>query len=135
MSKNTKTKIASGKRKTSVAKATIKTGTGLVKINGVSLDVITPKFAKLKIQTPLILAKDEAKKVDINVRVSGGGISSSAEACALAITKALVLQNKKLEKTFLEYDRQLIVADVRRKEVVKPNRHGKARSKRQKSYR
>lgn len=125
----------SGKRKTAVARASVKEGNGKVKINGVDLKIYTPEFAKLKIKTPLILAGDVAKKLDINVRVSGGGFNSCAEASALAIARALVKQNKKLEKVFLEYDRQLLVADVRRKEVKKPNRHGKARSKRQKSYR
>ena len=51
--------------------------------------------------------------------------------------KALVeySKNSKLKEQFLEYDRNLLVADVRRKEPAKPNRHGQARAKRQKSYR
>ncbi len=127
--------IASGKRKTAVARAALGSGNGEVLVNGVNLDVLTPEILRMRIQTPLILAEDIAKKVKINVRVNGGGVSSRAEACSLAIARALAKQDKKLEKVFLTYDRQLLVADVRRKEVVKPNTHGKARSKRQKSYR
>ncbi|MBW2997958.1 30S ribosomal protein S9, partial [Candidatus Woesearchaeota archaeon] len=101
----------------------------------VDLESYTPEVSKLKIKVPLLLAPEDAKKYDISVRVAGGGFNSMAEASALAIARGLVENNKKLEKTFLEYDRQLLVADVRRREVRKPNRHGKARSKRQKSYR
>ena len=39
-----------------------------------------------------------------------------------------------MRKTFLNYDRSLLIADVRRKEQYKPN-DSKARAKRQKSYR
>ena len=41
---------------------------------------------------------------------------------------------KKLKKTFLDYDRQLMIADIRMKEQRKPN-DSRARAKRQKSYR
>ena len=127
--------ITSGKRKSAIARATLKQGSGVVKVNGVDLNIFSPEFSRLKIQTPLLLAGDLAKKVDISINVRGGGFNSCAEASALAVAKALVEKDNKLEKVFLEYNRQLLVADVRRKEVKKPNRHGKARSKRQKSYR
>jgi small subunit ribosomal protein S9 len=124
-----------GKRKRAIARATLRLGKGKVRVNGKLLNVIEPKLARLKIMEPLLLAEDVADKVDINVRVSGGGVMSQADAVRLAIGKALVNHNKKLEKIFLDYDRQLLVADVRRKEPSKPNRHGQARAKRQKSYR
>ena len=90
----------------------------------------------MKISEPVLLAGDLGKNVDVNVKVMGGGAISQAEAARLAIARALIDHSKdsKLEKTFLDYDRRLLVADVRRKEVNKPNR-SKARSKRQKSYR
>ncbi len=127
--------VACGKRKSAIARATIKPGTGIVKVNGIALEVYAPEFAKMTIQTPLVLAEDTAKKFDINVRINGGGVISGAEATALAIAKALVEKNDKLESVFAEYDKQLITADVRQRESRKPNTHGKARSKRQKSYR
>ena len=82
-----------------------------------------------------MLAGDLANGVDIHVSVNGGGFNAQAEAARLAIARALVKHSKKLEKVFLTYDRHLLVADVRRKETRKPNTHGKARAKRQKSYR
>ena len=127
----------SGKRKTAIARATLKQGNGLIRINSVPIDFIEPKMSRLKLREPLILAGDVANKVDIDVDVIGGGITSQAEASRLAIAKALVefTKSDKLKETFLNYDRNLLVADVRFKEPAKPNRHGQARSKVQKSYR
>ena len=126
----------SGKRKQAIARATLKPGKGKVRVNNQALDSLEPKLARMKIREPLILAGGIANKVDISVDVSGGGQMSQAEAVRLAIARALAEHSKddKLEKVFLDYDRQLLVADVRRKEVNKPNR-SKARAKRQKSYR
>ncbi len=125
----------SGKRKASVARATLREGTGVIKINGILIDWWNPGMQQLKVREPLILASEISGKLDFDINVRGGGVSSQAEACRLAVARALVEYDESLGKTFLEYDRQLLVADVRRRESRKPNTHGKARSKRQKSYR
>ena len=128
---------AAGKRKRAIARATIRPGNGVVKINNMILDFYEPKLSRLKLREPLIIAGDLINKVNISVNVFGGGISSQADASRLAIAKGLVefSKNDKLKEDFLNYDRNLLVADVRRKESAKPNRHGQARAKRQKSYR
>ena len=127
---------SSGKRKRAIARATLKPGKGNVMVNNKPLSVYQPKMSRLKIQEPLLIAKSlGSKDVDVHVTVRGGGYNSQTEAARLAIARALLQFDKKLEKPFLEYDRHLLVADVRRKEAAKPNRHGKARSKKQKSYR
>lgn len=133
----TKTIHTSGKRKRAVARAVLKNGRGRIRINNQSLETIQPKSSRLKIEEPLILAGGFSEKVDISVRVAGGGPSSQTEAARLAIARALVEHSKSEElKEYLEsYDRQLLVADVRRKESAKPNSHGQARAKHQKSYR
>ena len=132
-----KTIHASGKRKRAVARTTLREGKGKVRINKIPLDLYEPKLVRLKLREPLILAGDVVNKLDIEVNVMGGGINSQAEASRLAVAKALVNYTKgsKLKEKFLAYDRNLLVADIRRKEVSKPNRHGQARSKVQKSYR
>ena len=87
---------------------------------------------------PLLIAgEDIIKKVKIDIDVSGGGWNGQAEAARLAIARGLVqfTGNKQLERSFLNYDRHLLVADVRQRESRKPNTHQKARSKVQKSYR
>ncbi len=126
----------SGKRKSAIARATIRDGTGRIRINGRLLETIKPEIIYDKIREPLILAGEAiVKKVDIDVNVSGGGINGQAEATRLAIGKALnQWTNNKLQSKFLDYDRGLLVADVRRKEPYKPN-DSKARAKRQSSKR
>lgn len=127
--------VATGKRKSSVARATLTPGTGKVSINNVDINAYEPAIARLKLQEPLILAGANASKVDISINVIGGGFMSRTSAARLAVGRALVVKFEKLKEVFLDYDRQLLVADVRRKESKKPNTRGKARAKRQKSYR
>ena len=121
----------SGKRKMSVARATVKKGNGIIRINKKILDVIEPEIAREKIREPLLLAGDVAKKVNITVDVKGGGVMSQAEAARNAIARALVeyTGSKDLKKTFLQYDRHLLVADVRRTEPQKPCRSAARRGK------
>ena len=130
-----KTIHESGKRKKAIARATLKEGTGKVFINGVALDIYGQRIFRQRISEPMILAGDIAKKIDIKVSVNGGGNAGQADAIRLAIAKALSEHNNSLRDVFMEYDRQLLVADVRQKEVRKPNSQGQARAKRQKSYR
>lgn len=132
-----KTIVASGKRKSAIARAVVRPGTGKVTINKKLIDYYEPQMARMRLQEPLLLAGESASKVDVEVDVIGGGVMGQAEAARLAMAKGMVafLKDKKLEKAYLEYDRHLLVADVRRKEVRKPNRHGKARAAVQKSYR
>ncbi len=129
--------VSSGKRKTAIAKAMIQKGKGEVKINKKSYEFL-PMIKKLMIQEPIEIAKKVIGNfdVDISVSVNGGGQSSQIEASRLAIARALVqfTKSSELRKAFLDYDRNLLIADVRRKEACKPN-DSKARAKRQKSYR
>jgi small subunit ribosomal protein S9 len=124
-----------GKRKSAIARATLKAGNGKIIINNIPLEEYTPEIYKLKLMEPMILSGEIATQVDIEVNIKGGGMSSQATAARTCIGKALVQHSPKLKKTFLEYDRQLLVGDVRHKETAKPNNHGHARSRRQKSYR
>lgn len=126
---------SAGKRKCAIARAVLSPGNGIIRINNKLLETYEPEMHKLKIQEPLLIAGDIAKKINISVNSNGGGRRSQTEAIRLAIGRALAGYDKKLTQTLTSYDRQLLVADVRRKETRKPNCHGKARAKRQTSYR
>ena len=119
-----------------IARATISKGSGKIKINNQLLDVFSSDLVRWKIKEPLMLSGDLATKVDIRVNVFGGGVISQANAIRLAVARSLLQfsKDKELEEKMLRYDRHLLVADIRRKEVCKPN-DSKARKKRQKSYR
>ena len=127
----------SGKRKTSIAKATITDGNGQVFINKVPYKNLE-FFRKLIIEEPLEIAKKTIGnfKFNISVNVKGGGQESQIAASRLAIARSLVefTKSKELKKAFIEYDKNLLVADTRRKEPYKPG-DSKARRKRQKSFR
>lgn len=129
--------VVSGKRKESVARATISEGKGIITINKRPVSLL-PELRKLMIEEPLSIAREKLGEIkfDISVSVKGGGQESQVEASRLSIARALVkaTKSKELEKAFLAYDRNLMVADTRRKEAYKPG-DSKARRKRQKSYR
>ena len=133
----TTTITASGKRKIAVARAKLVGGTGVLRFNSVNVNTFTSEQEILRIKEPLILAQDLSKKVNISVNVFGGGRIGQIEAARVAISRALVKfagDTSSLRETFIEYDRNMLIADVRRKEMRKPN-DSKARAKRQKSYR
>lgn len=126
----------SGKRKTAVARAVIAEGSGKIRVNSVPIEAYVPELAKLKIMEPVTLAPELFAKVDITVSVQGGGVMGQAEATRTAIAKAIVefFKDETLEKAFKQYDRSLLISDIRRKLPKKPLGRG-ARKKRQKSYR
>lgn len=128
--------VASGKRKSAVARATVKKGQGLVRINNVPVEIIEPHLAKVMIMEPLTLAGERSSKVNIDVNVSGGGVIGQANASRTAIAKGLVqfLQDDDLQSMYVKYDRSLLVSDPRRKLPKNPQGRG-ARKKHQKSYR
>ncbi len=136
MGAKTQVVVAMGRRKTALARARVKKGIGRVRVNRVPLEILTPELARLKIQEPIHLAREAAKKVDIDVRVRGGGVMGQAAAARTAIARGLVefLGDKELDETFRAFDRSIMVSDVRLKEPKHQLGRG-ARKKRQKSYR
>jgi len=128
--------VASGKRKSAVARASVRKGKGLVRINNVPVEMHEPHLARVMIMEPLTLAGDKSSKVDIDVNVQGGGVMGQAMASRTALAKGLVqfLEDDDLEKMYVHYDRSLLVSDPRRKLPKNPEGRG-ARKKHQKSYR
>ena len=127
----------SGKRKTAIARATIRAGKGRFRINNVPLEVFEPRIARMKIMEPLLQIDEELRgKIDVSTRVSGGGFMGQAEAARMAIARGLLkwTKSKHLQSIFTEYDRTMLAGDPRRKEPKKFGGPG-ARAKRQKSYR
>lgn len=131
-----KTIIETGRRKAAIARAIVKPGQGRVLINEKPVEVIEPEIVRLKIMEPLVLAPEVAKKVDIEVKVKGGGTIGQAEAARTAIARGLIEYegDPKLREAFKRYDWTLIKSDTRFKEPKKPGGRG-ARAKYQKSYR
>jgi small subunit ribosomal protein S9 len=131
-----KTVNSSGKRKTSIARASFKEGRGVVRINKKLLNVVEPQLIREKIQEPLDLAGELAKQLDITVTIRGGGMVGQADAARTAIARGLVdwTNDLSMKDLFLKQDRTLLVNDYRQKEPKKFGGRG-ARARRQKSYR
>jgi len=129
--------LTSGKRKTAIARATVRPGRGRVRINNIPLEIFEPKVARDKIMEPLLQTGDEVwKQLDIDVKVSGGGYMGQAEATRTAIARALLKWTKsaRLQAVLTDYDRTMIAGDPRRREPKKFGGPG-ARARDQKSYR
>ncbi len=95
MSKSKKVLVLSGKRKTAIARATVRIGKGRIRVNNVPLEIFKSKFARDKILEPILLADEKVmSQLDINIKVSGGGYMGQAEAARMAIAKGLLKWTK-----------------------------------------
>ncbi|WP_222918646.1 30S ribosomal protein S9 [Natrinema sp. SYSU A 869] len=127
----------SGKKKTAVARATVREGEGRVRINSQPVELVEPEMSRLKmLEAFRIVGEDLRDEMDINVSVEGGGISGQADAVRTAIARGIVQHSNdaELRDAFMEFDRSLLVNDVRQSEPKKWGGPG-ARARYQKSYR
>ena len=145
-----KTEIYYATRKTASAHVYITKGQGKVRINNVPVEMIPQETAREIMLAPLEITGDLRNKIDISVRVRGGGYIGQASAAATAISRALTgwTKSKKdpkdhplpkstredLRQRISDYDKYLISGDARRKEPKKFGGPG-ARRRKQKSYR
>ncbi|HZD83350.1 MAG TPA: 30S ribosomal protein S9 [Nitrososphaeraceae archaeon] len=139
-----------GQRKSCRAVATISKGNGKVRINNIPVELLEPEVVKELILTPLALVGELRNKVDISVRVQGGGFMGQAFASAVAISRSLSGEGKggrdpkdhplaknireEIRKKITEFDRHLLAGDPRQTESKKFGGSG-ARRRKQKSYR
>jgi small subunit ribosomal protein S9 len=111
---------AMGKRKTSVATISLTKGDGESMINGKSLVEYFPDLTHRKrIAYPFQVVAQEGK-YNIFATVSGGGISSQAEAIMYGISKALIIHNPLLKPRL--YKAGLMTRDARVVERKKPGK-------------
>ncbi len=133
----------SGKRKTAIARATVRKGNGRIRINSKPIHIMEPELARRKALEPVQIAEamDRLADVDVSILVQGGGQMGQVDAIRTAIARGLVKWNggaegddEELRDEYLRFDRSLLVNDPRRKEPKHQMGRG-ARKKWQKSYR
>jgi small subunit ribosomal protein S9 len=126
----------SGKKKTAIARATVTEGEGQVRVNARPVELVEPELARLKMLEPFRIGDEQREGVDIDVSVSGGGSVGQADAVRTAIARGLVQHDNdaELRDAYMEFDRSLLVNDVRQSESKKWGGPG-ARARYQKSYR
>lgn len=94
--------MGTGRRKTSVARVRIKEGSGKFLINGRELDVyFGVERDREMVQAPLKLA-EKLGKVDVTVRVKGGGTTGQTGAIVLGIARALQVVDSSLHHKLSE---------------------------------
>merc|ERR1712078_338477 len=111
-----------GRKREAVAVAFVKKGKGLIKVNGVPIELVQPESLRFKVWEPvLLLGANRYREVDIRIRVKGGGYTSQLYAIRQAIGKALVAwyqkyvdeaSKREIKEILMNYDRTLLVADV-----------------------
>ena len=137
-------------RKTARAHAFITKGVGRVRINNVPVEMVQQEVAREIMLGPLEIAGDLRNKIDLSVKVRGGGFVGQSYASAIAMSRAMTGWTKSrkepkdhpltrtiredLRKRLSEYDKHLLSGDDRRKEPKKFGGPG-ARRRKQKSYR
>jgi len=146
MARKSKKKTAvnmSGKRKTAIARATIRKGNGRIRINSKPIHIMEPELARRKALEPVQIAEAMGRlaDVDVSIIVQGGGQMGQVDAIRTAIARGFVKWNggaegddEELRDEYLRFDRSLLVNDPRRKEPKHQMGRG-ARKKWQKSYR
>jgi small subunit ribosomal protein S9 len=134
--KGGKALVVRGKRKESVARATITKGTGVLRFNKMNVDALNNKYMRDLIKQPLQFVGVAASNINISVTVNGGGVMGQVQAARNAIANALVayFDDKAMMDRMLEFDRFMIIEDSRRVETKK-YKGPKARARFQKSYR
>ena len=107
-----------GRRKDSVARVRVYTGTGKITINDRDIDnYFGLETLKLIVRSPLVLLGLEGK-YDVVVRVSGGGVSGQAGALRHGISRALLLVNPEFRPVLKKAG--FLTRDPRMKERKKP---------------
>jgi small subunit ribosomal protein S9 len=109
--------LATGKRKTSIARVTLLPGSGKVEINKRALEEFFPRpLHQTTAMQPLTITGYEGS-VDVRVRVHGGGISGQAGAVRHGIARALTEVDPELRGELKR--RGFLTRDARAKERKK----------------
>jgi small subunit ribosomal protein S9 len=121
-----------GRRKSSVARVFIKSGSGSIVVNGKPVDeYFSRETGRMIVRQPLVLT-ERADSFDIMVNVTGGGETGQAGAVRHGITRALIEYDAALKGTLKKAG--FVTRDAREVERKKVGLH-KARRRKQFSKR
>jgi len=81
--------IATGRRKTAVARVRLRTGSGTITVNGRPIDAYFPAIKDRALVSGALEQVGRQSAVNIDIRVDGGGPTGQAGACRLGIARAL----------------------------------------------
>ena len=85
-----------GRRKTSSARVFLRPGSGAIRINGRTLDEYFGRETSRMVVRQALELVDSADKFDVEITVSGGGMTGQAGAIRHGITRALIEYDEEL---------------------------------------
>lgn len=117
--------LGTGRRKSSVARVRVRPGTGAIKVNNRPIEEYFVNDQHRAAITQTLEAAEHHEKVDVVVRVSGGGMTGQSGAVRMGLARALVSFDESLHDPMREGS--FLTRDSRMKERKKPGLRGARR--------
>jgi small subunit ribosomal protein S9 len=117
--------LATGRRKTAVARVRLRSGSGKISINGRNLDAYFPAVKDRVLVSGALELVGKQSAVNIDITVDGGGSTGQAGACRLGIARALKTFDGELAEQLRHS--KLLTRDGRMKERKKYGLRGARR--------
>ena len=118
--------LATGRRKTSVARVRLRSGSGKISINGRALDNYFPAIKDRVLVAGALEQVGKQSAVNVDITVDGGGPAGQAGACRLGIARALKAFDAELAEPLRHG--KLLTRDGRMKERKKYGHKGARKS-------
>lgn len=117
--------LGTGRRKTSVARVRVREGSGQITINRRPLDEYFPNIQDRNNVLAPLEQTESRNRVDVVIKVHGGGVSGQSGAIKLGLARALKLFDAELDDTLRHSG--LLTRDGRMKERKKYGLRGARR--------
>ena len=117
--------IATGRRKTAVARVRLRAGSGDITVNGRAIDAYFPSIKDRVLVSGALEQLGKASSVNVDITVNGGGPTGQAGACRLGIARALKTFDTELEEALRHSG--MLTRDGRMKERKKYGLRGARR--------
>lgn len=117
--------LGTGRRKSSVARVRVRPGSGKITVNRKAIDEYFFNEQDRAAILSTLSAVDYADKVDVLVRVNGGGMTGQSGAVRMGLARALVSFSEGLHEPLR--DGGFLTRDSRMKERKKPGLRGARR--------
>jgi small subunit ribosomal protein S9 len=111
-----------GKRKNAIARVLLKQGSGVITVNGRTLEEYFPRPTSVMVVKQALEAVEKSDQFDVSVNVCGGGESGQAGAVRHGISRALLVVDPDLRPTLKKAG--FLTRDARKKERKKPGQPG-----------
>ena len=90
--------IATGRRKTAVARVRLRAGSGAITVNGRAIEAYFPAIKDRVLGTGALEQMGKSSAVNVVIKVDGVGLTGQAGACRLGIARALKVFDAELDE-------------------------------------